>query len=61
MFPIIFFSVATISFYKSYGLSYSANSLVGKTCLAFSVIYIVYFFILALSILKQNVKKFNKW
>ncbi len=61
MFPIIFFSVATISFYKSYGLSHSANSSVRKTFLAFSVIYIIYFFVLALSMLKQNIKTFNKW
>ena len=41
MFPILFFSIATLTFYNKYGINPAADSSIFKTCVAFSVIYIV--------------------
>jgi len=41
MFPILFFSIATLTFYNKYGINPAADSSIFKICVAFSVIYIV--------------------
>jgi hypothetical protein len=41
MFPILFFSIASLTFYNKYGINPSANSTIFKACIAFSAIYIV--------------------
>ncbi len=41
MFPILFFSIATLTFYNKYGINPAANSNIFNTCVAFSVIYLV--------------------
>jgi hypothetical protein len=40
MFPILFFSIATLTFYNRYGINPAANSNIFKTCAAFSAIYL---------------------
>jgi hypothetical protein len=40
MLPILFFSIATLTFYNRYGINPAANSNIFKTCVAFSVIYL---------------------
>jgi hypothetical protein len=43
MFPILFFSIASLTFYNRYGINPAADSTIFKTCIAFSVIYIAFY------------------
>ena len=44
MFPLIFFSIATITFNKKFGMSLYVNETTYKTCWIFSFIYLAYYF-----------------
>lgn len=61
MFPIIFFSLANLTFYNKYGINPAANTVIFKTCVAFSAIYIVVY--LGLTIYKTilSVSHFMKF
>jgi hypothetical protein len=44
MFPILFFSYGTLSFYNKYGQNPLAKSNIFNSCVAFSAIYIALYF-----------------
>ena len=46
MFPMIFFAIGTIMFAKTYGMSSFVDPVIFQICMAFSVAYIIYFFVL---------------
>ena len=62
MFPIIFYSIGTLTFNNKYGMSPYVDNNIFNTCVAFSYIYIFYFFILSLSMFfKKNTDNYTKY
>jgi len=43
---MIFFAIGTIMFAKTYGMSSFVDPVIFQICMAFSVAYIIYFFVL---------------
>lgn len=61
MFPIIFYSIGTLTFNNNYGMSPYVDKNIFMTCIIFSYIYIGYFFVLSINvILNKEVDKYSK-
>jgi hypothetical protein len=62
MFPIMFFSISELSFAKLYGISdYNDSSTTYNCSIAFSVLYILYFGLLAvIAFFNSKISKFSK-
>jgi hypothetical protein len=61
MFPIIFYSIGTLTFYNEYGMSPYVNVNIFKACVAFCCIYLGYFLSLGIIIfLKKGIDNYTK-
>lgn len=61
MFPIMFFSIAELSFAKLYGISDYNYATTYNCSIAFSVLYILYFGLLAvIAFFNSKISKFSK-
>jgi hypothetical protein len=58
----MFYSIATIIFYSKYGIGIYGNSNITRTCVSFSVLYLVYFLgLMIFYVLTSKVDKYKKW
>jgi hypothetical protein len=61
MFPIIFYSIGTLTFNNKYGMSSYVDRNIFMTCIVFSYIYIGYFFVLTINVvLNKEIDKYSK-
>ncbi len=61
MFPIIFYSIGTLTFNNNYGMSPYVDRNIFNTCIIFSYIYIGYFFMLSINVfLNKEMDKISK-
>jgi hypothetical protein len=62
MFPIVFYSIGTLTFYNEYGMSPYVDEKIFKVCVGFCCVYFVYFLSLGISIfLKNGIDNYIKW
>ena len=61
MFPILFFSIASLTFYNKYGINPAADTIIFKTCIAFSAIYIAVYLRLIIYLIKKSNNKYIRW
>ncbi len=61
MFPILFFSIASLTFYNRYGINPAADTIIFKTCIAFSVIYIAVYLGMSIYYVIRSNNNYMRW